>query len=329
MKKRAQNSGHISVNLASMSKVIIHNPHDGFFKHATSDITVARDLLKVHLTPAIKQRIQWNTLKMSNRSFVDEQLAHMSSDMVYTCQIDKRGAYIYVLIEHQSKPDPLLPFRFLQYNVEILKQHIQQLEEKDKNKPLPVIINMCLYSSQRTPYPYSLDIYDCFEDPTLAREELFKPLSLIDLGQITEAELKEHGEAQLMELLLKQGKEKTFLKWIKGRKGEIGELLSKHYGVSGISYILAMESKHTPKEIIDTLKEITPHKEQEIMTAAQYLRQEGRQEGIQQGMHTKSLDIARNMLSYNEPKEKIQQFTGLSEEELAQLKSEKTPQNQH
>ena len=33
---------------------------------------------------------------------------------------------------------------------------------------------------------FSVDIYDCFEDPILARAELFKPLSLIDLGQMSE-----------------------------------------------------------------------------------------------------------------------------------------------
>ena len=63
------------------------------------------------------------------------------------------------------------------------------------------------------------------------------------------------------------------------------------------------------------------------MTVAQQLRQEGmkkgRQEGMQkgrqEGMHTKSLEIAKNMLASNEPKEKVHQFTGLSWVEIEAL----------
>ena len=312
-----------------MSDVIIHTPHDGFFKHSLSDISVARDLLKSHLSPSITQRIQWDTLKLSNKNYTNEKLHQLHSDVVYTCQLDHKSAYIYVLIEQQTTPDPLLPFRFLQYNVLLLEEHIAQRKRKDKKLPLPVIINLCLYSGKKTPYPYSVDIYDCFEDPVLARAEMFKPLPLIDLGQMSEDDLKKHGTASLMELLLKQARYRTFLKWIKEHAEEVRQLLETYYGISGIYYILGVESKHSSKEILDILKAIAPNKQENIMTAARQLEIRGEKKGMQQGIRVRNVEIAKNMLSYNEPKEKIQQFTGLSEAELAQLQSEKEPQNKH
>ena len=55
------------------------------------------------------------------------------------------------------------------------------------------------------------------------------------------------------------------------------------------------------------------------MTAAQYLRQEGRQEGE----HNKALDIAKNMLSkLHLDAETVAQATGLSQEELMKLQEE-------
>ncbi|MHA7877658.1 MAG: Rpn family recombination-promoting nuclease/putative transposase, partial [Bacteroidota bacterium] len=270
-----------------MSKVTIHTPHDGFFKHALLDSTVAKDLLKAHVSPAITQRIQWNTLKLSNKSYTNQKLAQSHSDVVYTCQIDKKSAYIYVLLEQQSTPDPLLPFRFLQYNVSLLEEHLAQRKEKAKKQPLPVIINLCLYSGKRTPYPYSVDIYDCFEDPSLARAEMFKPLPLIDLGQMREEELKQHGTADLMELLLKQARYRTFLKWIKEHPKEVQQLLDRYYGIGAIHYILGVESKHSSDKVIEAITAIAPSKQQDIMTALQQLEQrseqKGRQEGIQQG----------------------------------------------
>ncbi len=56
-----------------MSEIKIHHPHDGLFKHGISDLTVAKDLLRAHLSPSITQRIQWNSLRLSNKSFTDEK----------------------------------------------------------------------------------------------------------------------------------------------------------------------------------------------------------------------------------------------------------------
>ncbi|MHA7878100.1 MAG: Rpn family recombination-promoting nuclease/putative transposase, partial [Bacteroidota bacterium] len=204
-----------------------------------------------------------------------------------------------------------------------------------KKQPLPVIINLCLYSGKRTPYPYSVDIYDCFEEPSLARAEMFKPLPLIDLGQMREEELKQHGTAALMELLLKQARYRTFLKWIKEHPEEVQQLLDRYYGIGGIHYILGVESKHSSDKVIEAITAIAPSKQQDIMTALQQLEQrseqrglqKGRQEGIQQGMQQgrqegiekRNIEIARNMLSSNESKEKIHQFTGLSWVEIEAL----------
>ena len=104
-----------------MSKVYIANPRDSFFKEAVSDITIARDLLKAYLDADIQKMMQWETLRMSDRSFIDEQLHPLYSDMVYTAQIDNGSAQLYIVIEHQSTPDPMLAFRFQQYNYGIIR----------------------------------------------------------------------------------------------------------------------------------------------------------------------------------------------------------------
>ena len=117
------------------------------------------------------------------------------------------------------------------------QEHIAHREGIDKKKPLPVVINLCLYSGKKTPYPHSVDIYNCFKDPALARAELFKPLSMIDLGKMSQAELQQHRTATLMELLLKQGRYRTFLKWIKEHPQEVRQLLNEYYGISRIYYV--------------------------------------------------------------------------------------------
>jgi predicted transposase/invertase (TIGR01784 family) len=271
----------------------------------------------------ISQRIQWDSLKLSNKSYTDDKLSQLHSDVVYACQIDGKSSYIYILMEQQTTPDPLLPFRFLQYNVAMLTEHLSQSKEGKQKEKLPIILNLCLYSGKKTPYPYSVDIYDCFADPALAKAKMFQPLSLIDLGQLSEEELKRHGTADLMELLIKQSREKTFLTWMQEHPEEIIKLSESLYGISGIHYILANERDHLPNQIIDAIIAIAPHKKEYIMTAAQQLRQEGIREGRQEGMKQEKLHIARNMLStLHLDMKTVSEVTGLSEEELMKLQEE-------
>ena len=65
-------------------------------------------------SPAITKHIQCDTLRPSNKSYTYETLKQLHSNVVYTCQIDdNKGPYIYILLEQQTTPVPLLPFRFL------------------------------------------------------------------------------------------------------------------------------------------------------------------------------------------------------------------------
>ena len=148
---------------------------------------------------------------------------------------------------------------------------------------------------------------------------------------MSEEELKQHGTATLMELLLKQARHNTFLKWIEEHIEEVEQLFATHYGTGGVCYILAIEQEYSSEAVIDTLKAVAPNKQQEIMTAAQQLEiigekrgiQKGIQQGRQEGMHTNSLNIARNMLSnMHLDMETVSQATGLSRQELIRLQEE-------
>ena len=300
----------------------LHHPHDSFFRQSLANLQVAKDLLQAHLSPELIKRIDWDTVKLTNKSYVTQELNQLHSDVVYSCQIDGKAAYIYCLIEHQSKAEPLLPFRILEYNVRMLREHLSQ-----GNSQLPVVVNLVLYSGKKSPYPYSVDIYDCFEDPVLARAMMFKPLDLIDLGQLREEELLQHGTADLLELLLKQSHKRTFLSWMKAHPELMIKLLKRYYGVSGIVYILGVEHKHSAEELIEALAKIQPNKKEDIMTAAQQLMQQGRQEGMQEGMqqgeHNKALGIARNLLRKNMDVSFITETTGLDKKTITKLKEDK------
>lgn len=80
-------------------------------------------------------------------------------------------------MEHESTAkDELMAFRLLHYIVSLSYEHLQQ-----GNRKLPIVLPLCIYHGEVSPYPHSTDLYDNFEDPELARKVAFKPFKLIDL----------------------------------------------------------------------------------------------------------------------------------------------------
>ena len=123
----------------------LSQPHDAFFRKGLANLEVAKDLLKAHLPKKIVRRIDWSTLKLTNKSFVKEHLRQLHSDVVYQCMMEGKETYIYHVVEHQSSPDPLLAFRILQYNVALMEEHLAQ-----GHKKLPVILNLCMYAGAKS-----------------------------------------------------------------------------------------------------------------------------------------------------------------------------------
>lgn len=292
----------------------IHHPHDGFFRVAMSDLSVAKDLLKAHLPEKLVQQIDWNTLQITNKSYVDQKLRQVMSDMVYRCTLQGREAYIFLLIEHQSTPDPLMPFRVLEYDVRICRECIDQ-----GYKQLPLIANLVLYSGKKTPYPCSLDIYDCFQEADMAREMMFKPLQLVDLGQESEAELATHGEADMLELLLKQSQKETFVDWIEKDPDLLQTLFERNYWESGLRYIFSEEHKVKGEALAKKLELITPSKKKDIMRTVQTIGEKHELIGEKRGIKKRDVQIAERMLKAGEPQEKVIQFTGLPAKEVAAI----------
>ena len=291
----------------------VHQPHDKFIKRMLSDLEVGKPLMKSQIPSHIVKRIDWESVSLTNKSFVSQELEQFHSDVIYKCTLDNKQAYIYNLIEHQSTPDELLPFRILGYNVQLMEQHLSE-----GNKKLPIIINVCIYAGQESPYPYSNDIFDHFELPDLAREKMFKPIDLVDLTVLSQEELLKDEAAGLVKVLLKQGIQRDYLKWIKENKEVIKQLIGGLFGISSVIYILGTDDVNKAKDLLEAIAESLPDQKEKIMSAALKLQEEARVEAMQ----ARDLAIAKNLLKINLDVKIIQEATGLSQESIETLKQE-------
>ncbi|UUM20751.1 Rpn family recombination-promoting nuclease/putative transposase [Mycoavidus sp. SF9855] len=295
---------------------IISHPHDKFFKGSLKEKQIALDFLKAHLPADIYQQLDLSTLRAIDKSYVSAELREVHSDMVYACQINGKAGYIPILLllEHQSTASKHMAFRLLQYTVNLMGDHL-----KAGHNSLPLVLPICLYHGAVSPYPYSTDIFEDFDDVEMARALVFKQFQLIDLTMLPVDTLKQHGAASLMELLFKRYQERNFIETIRqlADQGILKMAIShttESYFFAMLEYIGSNEQGKQPQKAEDLFKllsTVLPEKRESIMTFNEQLRQEGERQ--------KALAIAKKMLAEGSEPAFVKKVTGLFDEDIKKI----------
>jgi len=297
----------------------IHNPHDNFFRLSMHHIDVAKDFFIANLPKHILKKIDLNTLALEAGSFVDGALRATQTDILYRVNFGNEQGYLYVLAEQQDKPQKLLAFRLLRYLFSIMQQHIEQ-----GNKSLPLVYALIVYTGKRSPYPYSTDVFDLFDNKSLAKEILYQPFQLVDLGNISENNMKQNRLASIALRLLKNKDAPEILPLLLEMKKsgifEVAEFLGLFDFLAGmIEYIIDQtETKQDTKKVIAALVEALPNEREKIMTIADKLERKGLEKGLEKG---KCL-TAKRMLKRGFSDQEVMECTLVSAKTLTELKKE-------
>ena len=108
-------------------------------------------------------------------------------DVLVETKINGVPGYIYVLVEHQSKPDEIMPLRIWSYMLKIMEYHIT----KNNTKVIPIVYPIIFYNGKKR-YNYSTNLLDLCANRQLAQRVLgdLTPIQLTELNQIPDAELQ-------------------------------------------------------------------------------------------------------------------------------------------
>ncbi|MGL9723600.1 Rpn family recombination-promoting nuclease/putative transposase [Sodalis sp. (in: enterobacteria)] len=298
--------------------------HDALFKKFLGDIAVARDFLEIHLPPHLRKRCDFSTLAMESGSFIEDDLKGQYSDMLYSMKTTTgHDGYVYCLIEHQSRPERLMAFRLLRYAVAAMQRHLEQ-----GNDALPVVIPLLFYHGTTSPYPYSTQWLDCFTDPELAESVYRQAFPLVDITAVPDDEILSHRRVALLELVQKHIRTRDMLELA----ADIARLLNlwaipKEQFRSLMYYIVGRGETSDTRQFLQTIAAQTQDYQEDVMTIAEQLRQEGRQEGIQlgeqkgrqEGRQESARSIARQMLARGMERDVVKVCTGLSDHDLDDL----------
>lgn len=275
----------------------ISNPHDRFFKEVLSHHEASRDFLLYYLPPEIAGMLDTTTLELTKDSFVDKDLREHFSDLLYKVDL-KRGesAYVYVLFEHKSYPEPLIGLHLLRYMVRIWEQSFKQIEGKLLRPIIPVVV----YHGQAK-WRSGIEFNALFDAESTEGLRKYLPdfrYILYDLSQYSDDDIKGTVTLKVMLLLMKH----IFSEDLWERLPEIFKLLrdilDKRSGIEYLETLLRYITSGTDKirheDLEKVVTEVLEDRGGNIMpTIAEELMEKGIQQGIQQGVQQGLIQNAR------------------------------------
>jgi predicted transposase YdaD len=119
----------------------LHQPHDKLFRATFSNPVNAAAFLRQHLDAPLPSLVDWTTLSSLPGSFINPEMSGSEADLLFSVQISGSAALLYVLWEHQRTEAPLMGLRLLSYMVRIWNQQVQKQGPSCRLAPiLPLVL---------------------------------------------------------------------------------------------------------------------------------------------------------------------------------------------
>jgi hypothetical protein len=139
-------------------RLLIRHFHENGLKWVLENPANVRDLLQL-LHVQLLPRIDFTQMAVVPGRFVERDFRHVESDLVLRAPLRPRSGnksrhlLLYLLIEHPSEPDPLMPLRVLEYVVMIYKRQLREWFQEHGNLDhcrLQPVLPIVLYTGTRT-----------------------------------------------------------------------------------------------------------------------------------------------------------------------------------
>ncbi|MDM7273901.1 Rpn family recombination-promoting nuclease/putative transposase [Sulfurihydrogenibium azorense] len=251
----------------------IHHPHDSLFKYIFSNVENFKTFLK-HFIPDIYKNLDLNSVKLLNTEKQAENKKKFFLDLAFECKLDNLNSQIYVVFEHKSYPDKLVPIQIMYYCASVWEQDLR--EKKDYTPIIPIVF---YHGKQKWNIPKNLQEH--FKNFPLKDYMIDFNYYLIDLSRLDDNYILKniHDNLCLMATIYTM---KNIFDDIKKLKPVVKELIIAHnqdctYII--LNYTVAITKK---PEVIESMILETGGKE-EMMLLTDKWKLEGLQEGLKKG----------------------------------------------
>jgi len=278
------------------------DPHNAFFAFTFGQKQHAEALLCATLPPALTRRLDWTSLARRPGSFVDPKLRWLYNDLLFSVRALDTGeeVLVYVLIEHQSTPHPLMAFRVLRYATRVCEEHFKAHPQARR---VPLVVPVVLYHG-REPWNVARTVHELLDAPpnlvatvrkvTPQCGYLLLQLSHDDAELLANAALTALGRVALWAMTV-AGQDDRVIEGLRRMSHLLGEMLAQPDGHAALGtllrYLLATHEHIDRSKLRRVVAEaLHPHAGEEVVTVYEQLVEEGKKKGRAEGRADLLLD---------------------------------------
>jgi predicted transposase/invertase (TIGR01784 family) len=318
-----------------------HHPHDKGYKQLLTNKKTFLELIRTFVQEEWVNEIDEDRLILVDKSYVLEDFSEKEADVVYRLRMKERDVIFYILLELQSTVDFLMPFRLLQYMVQIWRETYNNTPKEERERKgfrLPAIVPAVLYNGKNS-WSAKMNFREMLADhEKFGRRVLDFSYILFNVNGYSDQELYEMTNLISSVFLLDQTM--THKELISRLRKSI-RVLRKLTPDEFRQFIVWLKNVIKPKmsgqlqKEIDRIMEETNQSEVEFMimnlevTLDEMQQQaeargveKGKAEGLKEGELRKAIDTARVALKKGFSIDDIVEITGLDKNIVQKLKNE-------
>ncbi|MCA9536246.1 MAG: Rpn family recombination-promoting nuclease/putative transposase [Myxococcales bacterium] len=263
--------------------------YDTLFKRIFAVPANAAAELRCVLPAVLLAALDLSRLEHIPGTFVGPDMAHRHTDLLFRVPLGGRLVYLYLLMEHQSRPDPLMPLRVLEY---LQRVWSKLLRNERGRKTLPPVLTLIVHHGPggwTAPRSLHEMVEGLDEFPQLRPFVPNLELLIDDLAHVSDSQLLARPLTPVPRVaiwLLRDGrKADALLAHLPALSAELHHVLLHAPDDARVflRYILQRTGPPSFDELRRTILENVPAAEAPLASIADQLRQEGVLEGLRQG----------------------------------------------
>ena len=318
----------------------ISMPHDTGYKYLLSSKKAFIQLVRSFIKTGWAEQIDEADLVRIDKSFILQDFKNKEADLVYRARLKEQDVIFYILMELQSTVDFLIPYRLLLYMTEVWRdifKNVSYKEAERKSFRLPVIVPIVLYNGQAQ-WTVPLHFKETLNSPELFLDQVVDfQYILINVNSYQEEELLQLSNLLGAVFLVDQAKSiAEIIERLKKLSGVIKKMEPEEFrlfiswteniltrGISSVKKeeITGIMKKSHPEEVETMISNVERVIKKSLKDAEKQGEKQGIEKGMRRGIERGIIKVAEQMLAAGEDIEKIMRYTGLSREEVEEIKN--------
>ena len=335
----------------------VKKPHDIRLKELFGNKGAFISLLKDCVKAEWADRLDRDSLRRSETSFILQDYKGKEADIVYEATLDKgrRKVVFYVLLELQSRVDYTMPYRLLLYIVEILRYYYNGADAKARKRKgfrFPAVIPIVFYGgSSKWTAPANLrEIFDGHS--SFGGSLLDFSYALVDAKGYDSESVKGFG-SRLLRVMMMFEKSKNvaeLIEVIERHERDIKQLDEEELRIlkSAITILGSIYGASETKKLSEALETASAERvggmlsnlvanekkrerewlrqgiEQGIEQGVEQGIEQGVERGIEQGIELEKTETAKALLAMGLSVDQVAKGTRLPIEEVERIRAERT-----